>query len=57
MKKRGSLRGREHAHELMLNLNVGVLTTEATSRIKRILDANYHAADLKVAAFEPLGKN
>ena len=41
MKKRGSLRDREHAHELMLNLNEGVLTTEATSRIKRILDANY----------------
>ena len=37
MKKRGSLRGREHAHEVMLNLNEGVLTTEATSRIKRIL--------------------
>ena len=32
---------REHAHEVMLNLNEGVLTTEATSRIKRILDANY----------------
>ena len=47
MKKRGSLRGREHAHELMLNLNVGVLTTEATSRIKQILDANYQSADLK----------
>ena len=28
---------REHAHEVMLNLNEGVLTTEATSRIKRIL--------------------
>ena len=46
MKERGTIRDRETAHELMLTANEGGRTTDAMSRVKRILDSNYQGSSL-----------